>query len=311
MKEKNRKKKMSHTSKVEPNFGLQMNLGAQLENKINLYRNKTLKKFHGNKLNLKKQENNECNDDSFNSSSISSNENDAISIENNLRYYEEFIKEMSDHDKVSTPTKDKKKKVFCPTRKENEVKSAKSSKFASGKKQHYQKKISDNSNQPKIETNHIIVSNSNNESVNIPNNQLEIKNEESFTIQEFHHDNDNNSNTNLKGIESLSKVKVYSLKKPRHQSLMLKDNSDFLNLVRGKNKRLNSVLVTNKKDIGSLKRNLSVKKSKENILSSNNNLQAPMTRNNSLGISNSSFLTKTPNPVTKKKKMFLCCIPIN
>lgn len=53
MKEKNRKKKMSHTSKVDPNFGLQMNLGAQLENKINLYRNKTLKQFHGNKLNFK------------------------------------------------------------------------------------------------------------------------------------------------------------------------------------------------------------------------------------------------------------------
>ena len=53
MKEKSRKKKMSHTSKIDPTFGLQMNLGAQLENKINLYRNKTLKKIHGNKLNLR------------------------------------------------------------------------------------------------------------------------------------------------------------------------------------------------------------------------------------------------------------------
>lgn len=91
---------------------------------------------------------------------------------------------------------------------------------------------------------------------------------------------------------------------------MLRDNCDFLNLAKGKNKRLNSVLVVNKKDIGSLKRNLSVKKSKEIILTSNNNLQIPMTRNNSLGISSSSYQAKTPNPIIKKKKMFLCCIPI-
>ena len=44
MEKKRQKKKLSHKSNIDPSFALQLNLGKQLENKINLYRNKTLKK---------------------------------------------------------------------------------------------------------------------------------------------------------------------------------------------------------------------------------------------------------------------------
>ena len=99
MEKKRQKKKLSHKSNIDPSFALQLNLGKQLENKINLYRNKTLKKNVENSKEFKEINGN------ISFSSSSSDSQDPNAIENNLKFYENFIKEINEDRKEKEKTK--------------------------------------------------------------------------------------------------------------------------------------------------------------------------------------------------------------
>ena len=350
MKTKYRKKKLSHTSKIDPSFGLQMNLGKQLENKINFYRNKTLKK-NGEMNNIYKEENNDVS--SLSSSISSSDIEDNNSIENNLKFYENFINEISKEE--SAP----KKKINFPPKKDVEM-TPKSIKHSGLKKKAMQYNLTPineegNKNDQRNNNNEQNKNNAS-QSVVMPRlSALEVKNEENFSINEsklskqidikkinekISSNNNSNSENESENVEKKDNVLALNenksiekenfkipnnLKRARHRSMMCSPNDiQFIQIENKRRKqRMNSVLVENSKEIKSncnnkqstsndLLLNRNDSKSKE-VNDNNKNVILPST-NTIKTFSHSNSLSRQSNGTLnqkKKKKLLFCCIPIN
>ena len=193
MEKKRQKKKLSHKSNIDPSFALQLNLGKQLENKINLYRNKTLKKNVENSKEFKEINGN------ISFSSSSSDSQDPNAIENNLKFYEHFIKEINE----DRNEKEKTKQLIFPKR--DVEMTPKNMKHSGLRKKALQYNLTpineegnkkekhnfqgalfnrsnDNNDENRLNNNN---NNNANMSVVIPRlSVLEVKNEESFSINE-------------------------------------------------------------------------------------------------------------------------------
>lgn len=346
MKTKYRKKKLSHTSKIDPSFGLQMNLGKRLENKINLYRNKTLKK-KGEITNLSKEDNNDVS--SLSSSISSSDIEDNNSIENNLKFYENFINEIN---KEESPPK---RKIVFPPKKDVEM-TPKNVKHSALKKKAIQYNLTpiNEEGNKNAQRNNKNEENKNNasQSVVMPRlSALEVKNEESFSINEsklskqidikkinekissnnsnLDNDSENEKKDNVLQLQenkSITKENINKIpnnfKRARHRSMMYSPNDiQFIQIENKKRakQRMNSVLVENSKEfknnlnnippvINDFQLNRNESKSKE--VNDNKNAQLPST-NTIKTFSHSNSLSNNTINTKKKKKLLFCCIPIN
>lgn len=192
--EKNRQKKqLSYKSNIDPSFALQSNLGKQLENQINFYRNKTLKKNYEDSKEFKQINGN------ISFSSSSSDPQDPNTIENNLRFYENFIKEI----KEERMEKEKTKRFIFPKRDADMT--PKNNKHSSLRKKALQYNLTPineegnkkeknnfqgsmfNKGNGNIDENKLNKKNNNNASMSLVMPRLsvlEVKNEESFSINE-------------------------------------------------------------------------------------------------------------------------------
>lgn len=254
--EKNRQKKqLSYKSNIDPSFALQSNLGKQLENKINFYRNKTLKKNYEDSKEFKQINGN------ISFSSSSSDPQDPNTIENNLSFYENFIKEINEERKEKVKTK---RLIFPKGDAEMTPKNNKHSSLRKKALQYNLTPINEEGNKKEknnfqgsmfnkgngnIEENKLNKKNNNNASMSLVMPRLsvlEVKNEESFSINESKvsnvakiknkintlDKNDNNSN-NSNSVSSNSKDNDCKIKELNDRVLTLNEKKEENNEQRG------------------------------------------------------------------------------